>query len=291
MSKHSGTRSTVRPRRSSDEPRTVRDLAERWDDLIPRSDPETARHNRQMVESFVAAHGGKPLDAVTVFMARQFAVRHPSSVRYAKTFFADAVRLGLLEESPFAEVQAPQQEGRASNVPPTYAQVLAAARYAEPNFADFLLTAAFTGARLMELARVEARDVESDRRLRLRHGKGRNGPRPRTVTMFEHAQSTVWRRKPEVGLVFTDVGGRRWDRRKVSRCWGAVRGAASIEDSFRCLRNFHGTWLIDRGASPLDVAVQLGHIDKNGRPYTALVERLYTRPDHGEALGRLEALA
>lgn len=273
----------------SDEPRTVRDLADRWDDLIPRPDPETAAHNRSMVQAFVALHGEKRLEAVTVFMARQFAVKHPSSVRYVKTFFADAVRLGLLEESPFAGVSPPRSEGRAAVDPPTYAQVLAVAQHAEPNFADFILTAAFTGLRLTELAKVEARDVLSDTRLLVRQGKGTTRDYP--VTMFKHARDIVWRRKPEVGLVFTDVGGRRWDRRKVSRCWGAVRTAAGIEDSFRCTRNFHATWLVDQGAQPLDVAVQLRHFDKHGRPYLDLVLGLYAKAGANEALSRLEALA
>jgi integrase len=285
MSKRSGTSGMAR--RHLSEPRTVAELAARWDDLLPRQDPETARHNAQMVKPFVAKYGRTPLERVTVFQARQFAVKHPSNVRYCKTLMGDAVKLGLIEESPFAGIVVPQQQGRAANVPPSYGQVLAAARAADPHFSDFILAAAFSGARLTELARVEARDLRGEQRLFIRHGKG---DKERTVTLFEHAQTVVRRRRPDVGLIFTDVAGRRWDRRKVSRCWSLVRRAAEVEDSFRCLRNFHATYLLDKGAAPIDVAVQLGHFTKEGRPYTALVERLYGRPDPGAALGRLEAL-
>jgi integrase len=52
------------------------------------------------------------------------------------------------------------------------------------------------------------------------------------------------------------------------------------------LRHFHATWLLDRGASVLDVAIQLGHRDGG-----ELVRRRYGHPSSDLALGRLAAVA
>ena len=54
---------------------------------------------------------------------------------------------------------------------------------------------------------------------------------------------------------------------------------------FHDLRHFHATLLLDRGASCMDVAIQLGHTD-NGE----LVRRTYGHPDSAPALERIASL-
>ena len=47
-------------------------------------------------------------------------------------------------------------------------------------------------------------------------------------------------------------------------------------------------WLAAQGVEERDIAVQLGHTDAMGRPYTRLVQRVYVHPSHDAALERIE---
>jgi len=60
--------------------------------------------------------------------------------------------------------------------------------------------------------------------------------------------------------------------------------------TFHGLRHWHATWLLNQGASDLDVALQLGHGRKDGTVDPTLVRRTYGHPDVESGLQRLEAL-
>jgi integrase len=69
--------------------------------------------------------------------------------------------------------------------------------------------------------------------------------------------------------------------------WRRARTAAGCTDLvFHSLRHYCASWLLDLGASPLDIALQLGHRD-GGR----LVQQLYGHPDDAIARDRLRRIA
>jgi integrase len=64
--------------------------------------------------------------------------------------------------------------------------------------------------------------------------------------------------------------------------WRAMRERCGLTCEFHQLRTFHASWLLELGASPLDVAVQLhGHTDPT------VVLSYYAMIDKGKALERL----
>lgn len=151
----------------------------------------------------------------------------------------------------------------------------------------FVLVAAYCGARLFEVAALRASDVDGAT-LRIRCGKG---GRARDVVLFEPALSELV--VPESGLLFVNGIGEPWTRQAINKQWQrTLREVGWDEDlQFRDLRRFHATWLLDRGVSDLDVAVQLGHFDRWGRPNPELVRRVYGQPSRRAALERLRVAA
>jgi integrase len=169
---------------------------------------------------------------------------------------------------------------------PPEALVLEIAEAAGP-LREFVLVAAYSGARLFEVAALTAGDVDLPT-LRIRSGKR---GKPRDVVLFEPALSALV--VPESGLLFANACGRRWTRQTVNKRWiETLREVGCQEDlQFRDLRRFHATWLLDRGVSDLDVAVQLGHFDRRGMPNPQLVREVYGQPSRRAALKRLRAMA
>ena len=83
--------------------------------------------------------------------------------------------------------------------------------------------------------------------------------------------------------VFTGRTGRRFTRPTLAHTWHPVRALAGRpEMDFYELRHFCATYLLERGLSPSDVAVQLGHTD-NG----ALVMSTYGQPSEDAARRRI----
>lgn len=277
--------------RASGNALTVAEFEADWMTLCPRGELSTINHNRHMVRPLLALHGHKPLTRVTVFDARRFAREHPSSVRYAKTFFADAVRKGRLDTSPFADVQSPSSDGRAGMLVPTEQQVRRCAAAAPPALADAIMFSAYSGPRLEQLARVEVKDVlEGGTRVRVR---GLKQHPDYSIAVLGLAQGALARRleQTDVGLVFTTSFGRRWRRDSVCRAWASVRaegGLTEPQQSWHSLRHFCATRLLNLGYSAQDVAVQLGHTDRYGRPNADQIHRTYGHPDNELALRRLE---
>lgn len=207
--------------------------------------------------------------------------------------------------------RARREPARGWVVPPTGQQVLDAAAAAPAPFGAFILTAAFSGLRLFEVAGIHVEDIDfPGERVMVRRGKG--GYSGETSLIFEPALGALaahlgvdtpftcpacggravrgrcgcgWR-MPDTGRVFSTAVGTAFDRRHVARLWRPVAQVTGIGCTFHGLRHFHACWLLDQGASVEDVAVQLRHHD-NGE----LVRRVYGRYRSSRAaLSRLDGL-
>lgn len=291
-------RDAVRASRAPLNVGTVRDWAACWQSLYPgRRNDQTAAHNATMVEPFVRHHGRLTFEQVTPLVAQAWAVNHPGHVRYLRLMFDKAERAGLVETNVWKRVECDRSLG-APRVPPSpegLARLVTAARASGRDpFADLILFTAYSGLRLSEVAGVQATDVlESGRRVVVR-GKRRAGesaPRVRVAAVFGPGREALRRQTPQVGLVFRSPAGRPLTKHSVGRVFREVRADAGFAGSFHALRHYAATWLLDRGASDRDVAVQLGHVDEAGHVDTTQVRRTYGHPSVSAALERLEAVA
>lgn len=276
---------------------TVAEWAETYPTLFPgRRNDETAAHNAQMVAPFVRAHGHLPIAAVDVLTAQAWAVRHPGHVRYLRLMFDKAQRAGLVSENVWKRVEIPGSLA-APRVPPSPVELVrlevAARASGRDCFADLIVFTAYSGLRLSEVAGVQAQDVLEPGRVVVR-GKRRPGeaaPRERVVAVFGPGRAALARQVPEVGRVFSSASGLTLTKHTAGREFRAVREAAGYSGTLHCLRHFVSSWLLDRGASEQDVAIQLGHVDDAGHVDTTQVRRVYGHPSAEAALLRLEVLA
>lgn len=268
---------------------TVAEFVAAWPDLGVGRSPVTTAHNMKMVREFAREHGHLPMVEVTPVLAQRWVRGRGGQARYLKLLFSDAARLGVVDENPFARV-AFRVEAKHDRTPPSTPELHRIAAEALPGFREFIYVAAFTGLRLSELAAVRREDVIEVPALRIVVTRGKGGRSGDQVAVFGEARDIVRdlcaRR---TGRLFSTQRNRAWSVDTAGDAWRAARG--EFPGTFHCLRRYHATWLLDRGASPLDVSTQLRHFDKQGRPNIELVTRLYGHPDHGEALSRLEALA
>ena len=136
----------------------------------------------------------------------------------------------------------------------------------------FALVAAFSGLRLFEVGRLDREHFDAAGSLVVARGKG--GYKDEVSLLYEPGLSAIEEVLPDTGQIWATARGHRWDRRHVWRFWGAMVKRAGVDPActFHALRHFHACWLLDRGASMLDVSIQLRHHD-NG----VLVQRLYGR--------------
>jgi integrase len=262
-----------------------------WELFPGRRSEETTEHYVAMCAPFVRARGRMRLADVDVLVAQAWAVAHPGHVPYLRRMFGKAVRARLLVENVWEDVEV---ETRGSTRLPPSPAVLAAilaecARrggwWAE-TFAVLVQTAAYTGARLTGLAGLQVADVDLVARRMVVTEKGE---KTRTIALLGPAAGVLAPLLHErVGRVFSTRTGRCFTVETVGTAWRDVAQAVGWEHPFHGLKHYAATWLRSLGAEKDDVAIQLGHFDALGRPYTDLVERVYSHPDHGIALDRLE---
>jgi integrase len=262
--------------------------------------PETIRRTHDRTALFARMFGDQQIERLDLEALLLWFRAHPDKHRYVKTLLNDAVAAGIADRNPVLEIRLAQPR-RVEHYLPNHEEIVRLADAMGP-LRKFTLLAAFSGLRVSEVCNLRGEDVlpgeANTARLRVREGKG---GKARVVVLF--APETV-REAPQTGHLFlrehVDRRGwlvRRemvpWTGRHVAKRWDAARRRAGVPDScrFHDLRRFHATWLLDRGASDLDVAVQLGHVDRNGAPNAELIRRVYGRPDPLAALGRLESLA
>lgn len=265
---------------------TVREFVDRWPELYPRPSADTTRHNAQMVEPFARAYGRLLLTSVERRHAVEFARRHPSHARYARTLMRDALADGLVERDPFQGVSLPRSRGRAEKEPLSVEQVFALVAASETWLAPMVAVCAFSGLRLTEAASLEVRDV--DRRAEPWEARvtGLKGSRGRTVAIpafvardaLTEALGDRWG-----GLAFRSKTGRRLTRSTVCRGFKRARELVGLPDTdFHELRHFAASWMVDRGAQPVDLALQIhGHTNPD------VVFGFYVKASREQAFARL----
>lgn len=251
----------------------------------------TAQQQNYMLGPFRERHGRKLMTAVTPLMAQQWANRHPAQVKYLRMVWAKAQIAGIVPFNVWRIVELPRGRGRTKAIP-TVAQFEAIVARCQDRggwwqeLADLLLFTAYTGARSAGVCGLLRGDVELvARRVTLRE----KGGKERRVALLGQSADAVARaleRHILLDRVFLTSRRRPLERGTLGEAWRGVRG--DFDGPFHSLRHFAGTWLAEHGVAPRDIAIQLGHTDKYGRPYTSLVLSTYIHPNHDAALERIE---
>jgi integrase len=212
----------------------------------------------------------------------RFGARARKTHRWLGTFATRADAEAAIERERCARPRRGASRGRRDVKPPSESQVVLLAAEATQRgpgwLGPMILVAAYTGLRLFEVAGLWPEDlcppVDNDGwRVRVRRGKG--GYTDEMSVVFEPALSVLLeaRATREPGrLVFLTQVGTAVSRQTMAREFGKVAGRVGFGGTFHALRHFHACWLIDGGATDLDVAAQLRHHD-NGE----LVRRRYGR--------------
>lgn len=257
--------------------------------------PSTVEHDDYMLLPFQRALADRLLRDVTRLDAQAWAVEHRSQVRYLRRVWEKARMLALVDDNVWAAVELPPAARRGSTVPSLEQldRILGRARRRGGwwlQFENMIEVAAFTGARLGGLASLRRSAVDLDAR---RVVVTEKGAKTRTIVLAPRAAAALARqleRARPVGpdpLVFVSPQGRPLHRNRVGEAWRMVRG--NFDGSFHSLKHFAGTWLASLGVEERDIAIQLGHVDAQGRPYVRLLHRVYVHPDHEDARARIDA--
>lgn len=281
---------------------TVASFAKRWVDDYPRPRASSNRSNRERVKPLAAELGALRLSDVSRPAARAWALKHRWALPAARAMFADAMNDGLVDTNPFANLRLPGSEGRKRIVALTEPELHGIADQALKAWPDdgwawsyrsMVLFSGYVGLRPGELFALRRSDVRGEHLLIERAldsksgiiGPTKNG-RPRTVTIPPAAQEAIADLAPlSSGLLFESPRGQMWRQPSHHHCWKLVRTMAGRPGlDFYELRHAAATFLLERGMTPSDVALQLGHTD-GGR----LVQTLYGHPSEAAARERLLA--
>ena len=268
----------------------VAEFAADWPFSHPRPDPQTNRHYRQMVSRFVARFGPKQLTELTTGELQVWAQDNAGAVRYVRAMFADALADGHVAVNPLLKVKvARPARRRRDDLVPTLEQVETLIGDEDRQLAACVALGAFGGLRAGEILGLGYADVSItfDRAyVHRQRGRGeavkpiKGKVKARNVDIFTKGRVTIlgWANEsPDDRWV---VGPLTYDQLAVR--WRALRERCGLECEFHQLRTFHATWLLEQGASPLDVAVQLhGHTDPT------VVLSYYAMIDKDKALERL----
>jgi integrase len=297
---------------------TCDEFAKRWTKHFPRPDETTNTHNAERVRAFTRDFKGVPLSEVTKGKARGWALEHPNHLKAVRAMFSDAVKDGLVHQNPFASLGLPEGPGRRDillltdeeigKLVTTAAQVWDG--WGESTFGPMLVLAAHTGARPGELFGLRWSDVDFERddlhirrqlqskTMKEKLPKGRGGGKPRTVVLLPPAQAALKRipRSTSDPYVFHIPSGGRFSQRVHHYYWSPVRAAfwATLSPTrqeeidpgfdFYELRHYFGTLLAEQGATPYEIADQMGHVDGG-----SLAMRLYIHTRSEEARDRIKA--
>lgn len=266
----------------------VADFAADWPFSHPRPTPETNRHYAYMVRGFASEHRLQPLDGFPVAEAQRWGIAHPSAVRYVRAMFADAVQDGLASVNPFTRVRVPRAPRRRRDERVPTAEQVRELLYAMPALDGTVAVAlgAYVGLRQSEILAVRWQDLFAET-LYVHEQLGRNGAlkpikgkiKERTADVFRQARGWLDAAATKgqgnefiVGLTHSELRDQ----------WESARLATGLRCEFHQLRTFCASWLLELGASPIDVAVQLhGHTDPT------VVLSYYAMIDKGKALERL----
>lgn len=167
----------------------------------------------------------------------------------------------------------------------------------------FVLLSAWSGLRLSEVAALQLADLSlgavkgGPATLHVRAGKGNvEGWSLLYPAGVEALDAALEEDMGDARMGAPLLYNRRheaWNRKSVNKAWVKARASVPGQEStiFHDLRKAHATWLLDEGASEMDVAMQLRHISKHGHPNSELVRRVYGFPSVDAALDRLRVLS
>lgn len=284
---------------------TVEQWARDWQAEYARGALATQRTYRYACQQIVEDIGPRRLVDITRPEAKKLANRWArNTTRVARTMWADALRDGLCQLNPFTSLRLETPKGRKDITALTEEEIEglgAVAREIHGDYGDeaaaLVLFAAYTGVRPGELAALRWSDLDlTGRRAtisRALDGQGglkapKNG-KPRVIVLAPQALRALGmlaRPLLDEEYVFHTPRGRRLTKGTIAYLWRPIvvswRAKGGRDLDLYELRHACATLLLARGATPADVAVQLGHTD-GGR----LVQILYGHPDEDHARDRL----
>lgn len=275
-----------------------------------RQSDTTNEHNAERVKKFAADFNDQPIAAITRKEAREWAHKNQGRLLSVRAMLNDAVKDGVIPTNPFANLGLEQSRGRKDNTPLTEDEVtrLAGIAYelfpAWPALGTLILTAAYTGMRLGELGGLMWEDVDWENgtirvERQLRRDRSLVPPknrRSRVIAMLDPVPAVLRELPRTSDFVFTAMRGGPYYSQAHTYYWSQVRvgfyktlpadRAKRIGPNldFHELRHFCGSYLADRGLSPMDIAFQLGHTD-GGK----LAQSLYIHAYEDRALERIRS--
>ena len=282
---------------------TCDEFAARWMRDFPRPRKSTTMTNDEHTKTFAKDFKGVKLCDVDRPTARTWALKHRGDLTTVRAMFADALRDGLIDFNPFAELRIARGRGRKDIVALTESELIQLADLAldrrmelgdfGPSYRAMILFAGYVGLRPGELFAVRRDDLSGQlctiERSYSSHSHETTPPKngkSRTVTIPPVARDAL-SDVPEhaSGLLFVTPGGKQWTASLHHRYWTKLRLLADRPglDLYE-LRHCAATMLLERGVTPWDTATQLGHTD-GGR----LVQTLYGHPSEDAARARLLA--
>lgn len=269
-----------------------------------RQSPSTRKSYGYAVNRIAADLDGQALANVDRPAAKRLANTWPNSVaRVARTMWADALRDGIVEINPFTNLRLETPKGRRDITALTEPEIEQLAQIARAEHEDYgdeaaaiILFAAYTGIRPGELAALKWADVRpADREATISKAAdgdgGEKAPKnglARVIVLPPRALEalSLVARRTDSPYVFHTVRGRPLSKGNTAYLWRPIakefRKQTGRDIDLYELRHACATLLLERGLSPADVAVQLGHTD-GGR----LVQVLYGHPDEDRARDRL----
>jgi integrase len=245
----------------------VSEFFESWGDVPRGRSADTIAHNRLMVKPFVRRFGGRSLGDIGRGDAAAYMAEFPGHARYARTLMEDAREGHLIDRNPFEGLRLPSRarpEARALTEAEVWELVDCAGELYPGlfgvRFRAMIATSAFSGVRLSAAAALMEEDVldagdavelsvvekgAQARRYVLGHSRARG--------LLSEALAVA-----DGGLVFRSKTGRWLSRSGVCRAFAPVKRETGLDGiTFHHLRHFCASWLIDNGAQPIDVAIQL----------------------------------
>lgn len=283
---------------------TCDSLADRWTADYPRRRASTNRHNHERVSRFGQDFKGVQLADIDRPAARRWALSNPGRVPAVRAMFSDAMNDGLLELNPFSSLRLPGGKGRRGITAVTERELTMLGDSAVKEFGDVLgpelraliLWCGYTAMGPAETFALEWTDIRGD----LVHLTRQKVDVERDVIIPPPAREALDSLPRDHRLVFTSPLGRKWTNASWYRYWYRIRArfTGSLDGSHWLpkrtsggkpltmyeLRHAAATILLERGVTPWDVAIQLGHVD-GGK----LVMELYGHPSEDGARTRLLA--
>jgi integrase len=271
-----------------------KDIEGQWLKLFPRPAESTMLHNRERVKQFVHDFGDRLLSGVSPVEAAEWAIDNPYRVIVVKAMFNDAIKLQLIEESPFSHVEGPSKQSRDIIVLTDEELLLLMAsasrklhEYGQKVFQWMILFAAWTGMRPGELFMLDGDNIDFEQGIvqvktqwnsKLAKETDTKSHRPREVVLLPQAERAAKHLPLEPGYpAFPAIRGQRMTGRVLGDYWRQVRGAfvdqlperhdlrrrEALGDfmDFYELRHRFGTELAHLGCSQYEIADQMGHSD------------------------------